>query len=90
MIVRLNLDAPQRLATTPESLAPDTLARASLAEARRRLATPGPSSSMLPLLGASALLALSALVLAASIILGPFWQTRDSPAVSAAEAQALR
>ena len=45
---------------------------------------------MLPLLGASALLALSALVLAASIILGPFWQTRDSPAVSAAEAQALR
>lgn len=59
-----------------------------LGEARRRLAKPRRREAALPLLGAAALLAISAFVLAGAVILGPFWQTKDSPA--AAMAQAFR
>ena len=61
-----------------------------LEEVRRRLVAPSSNVSVLPLLGASALLALSAFMLASSIILGPFWQTKNPPALAAAEARALR
>ncbi len=57
-----------------------------LAEARRRLAAPQRPDGSLRLLGAAALLALSALLLAGSVILGPFWETKDPPAVAMARA----
>ena len=50
-----------------------------LAEARRRLAEPSRPDASLRLLAASALLAISAILLAGSMILGPFWETRATP-----------
>jgi hypothetical protein len=48
-------------------------ARRQLAPARRR------KPAALKMLAAAAMLALSALSLAGSVILGPFWQTKDPP-----------
>ncbi len=57
---------------------------APISEARLRLGEPRRPEPVLGTLGASALLALSALVLAAAVILGPFWQTyRARPVVQA-------
>jgi len=57
----------------------------SLDDARRRL-TPErrPKPAALKMLAAAAILALSTLLLAGSVILGPFWQTKDAPAVGQA------
>ena len=48
-----------------------TRAESSLDAARARLATPRRREAVLPVLGAAALAAVSALALAASVILGP-------------------
>jgi hypothetical protein len=52
----------------------------SLDDARRQL-TPDRrrKPAALKMLAAAAILALSTLLLAGSVILGPFWQTKDSP-----------
>ncbi len=57
----------------------------SLDDARRRL-TPvrRRQPAALNMLAASAVLALSTLLLAGSVILGPFWQTKDPPSVALA------
>ncbi len=68
--------------TTAADLDPAFSADMPLAEARRRLAPPPRPDATLRLLGAAALLAISALLLAGSVILGPFWQTNDSPAAA--------
>jgi hypothetical protein len=63
-------------------------AESSLEAARARLATPRRREAALPVLGAAALAAVSAMALAASVILGPpgmaHAQTPDAPAGSAA------
>jgi hypothetical protein len=54
----------------------------SLDDARRQLAPEQRRKpAALKMLAAAAILALSTLVLAGSVILGPFWQTKDPPAV---------
>jgi hypothetical protein len=55
----------------------------SLDDARRQL-TPERrrKPAALKMLAAAAILALSTFVLAGSVILGPFWQTKDSPATA--------
>jgi len=60
----------------------------SLDDARRQL-TPERrrKPAALKMLAAAAILALSTFLLAGSVILGPFWQTKDPPL--AARAQAL-
>jgi hypothetical protein len=55
----------------------------SLDDARRQLALERRREpAALKMLAASAILALSTLLLAGSVILGPFWQTKDSPAAA--------
>jgi hypothetical protein len=63
----------------------------SLDDARRQLApTRRPRPAALKMLAASAVLALSTLLLAGSVILGPFWQTNDPrPAAPATPHAAL-
>jgi len=52
----------------------------SLDDARRQLAAERRRQpAALQMLAAAAILALSTLLLAGSVILGPFWQTKDSP-----------
>jgi len=58
----------------------------SLDDARRQLAPDRrPRPAALKMLGAAAILALSTLLLAGSVILGPFWQTKDSPPATAVQ-----
>jgi hypothetical protein len=59
----------------------------SLDDARRQL-TPERrrKPAALSMLAAAAILALSTLLLAGSVILGPFWQTKDPPQVARAQA----
>jgi len=60
----------------------------SLDDARRQLtAQRRRKPAALRMLAAAAILALSTFVLAGSVILGPFWQTKDPP--TAIRAQAL-
>jgi hypothetical protein len=58
----------------------------SLDDARRQL-TPERTRkpAALKMLAAAAILALSTLLLAGSVILGPFWQTKNSPAAVSAQ-----
>jgi hypothetical protein len=65
---------------TPIAIPPiDTLddARRQLNDQRRH------KPAELKTLAAAAILALSTLLLAGSVILGPFWQTKDAPAARA-------
>jgi small neutral amino acid transporter SnatA (MarC family) len=59
----------------------------SLDDARRQL-TPERRRrpAALKMLAAAAILALSTFLLAGSVILGPFWQTKDSPVVASDQA----
>jgi len=55
----------------------------SLDDARRQLtARRRREPAALKMLAAAAVLALSTLLLAGSVILGPFWQTREAPATA--------
>jgi len=58
----------------------------SLEDARQRL-TPERrrKPAALKMLAAAAILAVSALLLAGSVILGPFWETKDAPAATQAQ-----
>jgi hypothetical protein len=57
----------------------------SLSRARAFLAEPQrPAPAAMTMLAAAAILAASALILACSVILGPFWQTKEAPSVAAA------
>jgi hypothetical protein len=58
----------------------------SLDDARRQLAPERRREpAALKMLAAAAILALSTLLLAGSVILGPFWQTKDLPAAASAQ-----
>jgi hypothetical protein len=60
----------------------------SLDDARRQLAAQRrPKPAALKMLASAAILALSTFLLAGSVILGPFWQTKDAP--SAVSGQGL-
>jgi len=55
----------------------------SLDDARRQLAPERRREpAALKMLASAAILALSTLLLAGSVILGPFWQTKDAPAAA--------
>jgi hypothetical protein len=58
----------------------------TLADARRRLTAPQHRKpAALKMLAAAAILALSTLLLAGSVILGPFWQTKAPPSTEHAQ-----
>jgi hypothetical protein len=58
----------------------------SLEDARRQLTLERRRKpAALKMLAAAAILALSTFVLAGSVILGPFWQTKDPPATAQAQ-----
>jgi hypothetical protein len=59
----------------------------SLDDARRQLTLERRRKpAALKMLAAAAILAFSTLLLAGSVILGPFWQTKDPPAAERAQA----
>jgi hypothetical protein len=59
----------------------------SLDDARRQLTSEQRRKpAALKMLAAAAILALSTFLLAGSVILGPFWQTKDAAAASRAQA----